>query len=159
MQTREWIQTKRIRGNRDILTMRMAQIYALDFLEGRANSDQLKSNFEKLATLGSLAYSIFGKSNWAGFALGLIAFIAAKPRNDIRSMLIRLIKQGNLQIQQFEGHLISLGNFAYTTDIDVEMAFIRAGSTHWVETYFQVVTGVGKILAYIDGSGNPIPRP
>ena len=159
MQTREWLQTKRIKGSRDILPLRMAQIHALDFLEGRTNADELKRNFANLTGLASLAYSIFGKSNWTGFALGLISFVAAKPDTSLRNMLIKLIKQGNLQIQQYEARLLGLGNFHYNAEIDVEMSFIRAGSTHWTETYFQVVTAVGAILAYYDGSGNKIPKP
>ncbi|MFJ7406987.1 MULTISPECIES: hypothetical protein [unclassified Lysinibacillus] len=79
--TKEYIEVKKIKGDRDILPIRLAQIAAIDYLEGKTNADQLKTNIGNIASLAGIAYSVFGKSSAVGVALGVVSLLQAHPNH------------------------------------------------------------------------------
>lgn len=157
VQTREYTAVKKLKPSRDVFGIRMAQISAINYLEGNMTAEQLKSSFANLTSIASLAYTIFGKSNPTGIALGLIAFLASAPSKSHKQQMIDAIRWGNEAIQNLEKGLYDRSQ--YDATVDVELAFLEAKDYHTYEHYFTGVTGVGAISAYYDGNGNKIPNP
>lgn len=105
--------------------------------------------------LAGIAYSIYGKSNAVGVALGVISFLASSPSQIHRNGMIQGLKAGNLALQRFEGDLV--GKDQYTATFDVELGFLEAHDWATQNQLFKGVTGVGKIQAFYDEKGNRIP--
>lgn len=153
--TKEYIAVKKIKGDRDILPIRLAQIAAIDYLEGKTNADQFKSAISNITALAGIAYSIFGKTNAVGVALGVISFLAATPSQTHRNGMLQGLKAGNNAIQHFEADLVAKKQ--YTATFDVELAYFEAHDWATQNQLMKVVTGVGKIHAFYDEKGNRIP--
>ncbi len=153
--TKEYIAVKKIKGDRDILPIRLAQIEAIDYLEGRTNADQLISNIGNIASLAGIAYSVFGKSSAIGVALGVISFLASSPSQSHRNGMIQGLKAGNNAVQRLENDLVN--SYRYSETFDIELGFLEASDWATQQQLFKGVTGVGKIHAFYDEKGNRIP--
>ncbi|WP_342513952.1 hypothetical protein MKY34_04000 [Sporosarcina sp. FSL K6-1522] len=153
--TREYMAVKKIKGDRDLVPIRLAQVQAVNYLEGKINANQLKTNIGNITALAGIAYSVFGKSNAVGIALGVISFLASNPSTSHRNGMIQGLKNGNWQVQVFEGNLI--GKYQYKETFDVELAFLEAKDWATKNHLFTGVTSVGKIHAFYDKKGNRIP--
>lgn len=122
--TIEYITITKLKGDRDLLPIRLAQVAAIDYLEGRSTEAQVKTAIENITALAGIAYSVFGKTNAIGVALGIISFMAFSPSSSAKTGMIQGLKAGNMAVQRFEGELV--GKSQYTATFDVELAFLES---------------------------------